>query len=93
MSNERQRALEAGRILQSEVFRDVFRKLDARCVALWRGSKDAAEREECWRRQQTLEAVRRELLGELQNAVMQAQGRDARLNEALKAAKSDARQA
>ena len=84
---ERQKALEAGRILKSEVFREVFRRLDERCVGAWRGAKSAEEREECWRRQQSLESVRRELMGELQNAVLREQGRDARLNEALQGAK------
>lgn len=87
MDQGRQRALEAGRIAASDVFRSVFRKLDARYVAAWRGSKETAEREEWWRRQQALEAVRAELLAELQDAVLRGQGRDARLNEALRSAK------
>ena len=37
---ERMEALEAGRILQSGVFRRVFERLDARYVQAWRTSTD-----------------------------------------------------
>ena len=58
---ERMEALEAGRILQSEVFRDAFTCLDARYVKAWRTSTDAVKREDWWYMQRALAAVKKEL--------------------------------
>jgi len=45
---EREKALEAGRILSSDVFREVFEKLDRRYVSAWRNSTLKDSREEWW---------------------------------------------
>lgn len=84
---ERQQALEAGRIVCSEVFRAAFDRVDARCVRAWRACTDSAGRDEWWHRQRALAAVRRELFDQLQCAALREQGRDAQLNAALEAAK------
>ncbi len=80
-------ALEAGRILQSRVFRDVFARLDARYVQAWRAGSDSVRRDEWWYMQRALGAVKKELFDELQCAAILEKGKDEVLNAALEAAK------
>ncbi|HIU17326.1 MAG TPA: hypothetical protein IAB01_02620 [Candidatus Avidesulfovibrio excrementigallinarum] len=86
-ADERQQALEAGRILRSGVFRAALDRLDARCVRAWRACADSAQRDMWWHRQCALAAIRRELFDVLQCAALRAQGKDTVLNAALQAAK------
>lgn len=85
--DERMDALEAGRILQSRVFRRVFDKLDERCVKAWRASTDSIKREDWWHMQRALAAVKKELFDELQCAAVSERDNDEILNAALKAVK------
>ena len=84
---ERMDALEAGRILQSRVFRDAFDRLDARYVQAWRTCADGVKREDWWHMQRALFAVKKELFDELQCAALKEHGKDEVLNAALEAAK------
>lgn len=84
---ERMEALEAGRILQSSVFRCVFDKLDARYVQAWRSSADSIKRDDWWYMQRALAAVKKELFDEIQCAALREQGKDVILNAAVEAAK------
>lgn len=80
-------ALEAGRVLQSRVFRQAFDRLDARYVQAWRACADSVKREEWWHMQRALAAVKKELFDALQCAALREQGKDEVLNAALEAAK------
>ncbi|WP_294486231.1 hypothetical protein [uncultured Mailhella sp.] len=80
-------ALEAGRVLQSRVFRQAFARLDARYVQAWRACADSVKREEWWHMQRALAAVKKELFDALQCAALREQGKDEVLNAALEAAK------
>lgn len=80
-------ALEAGRVLQSRVFRQAFARLDARYVQAWRTCADSVKREEWWHMQRALAAVKKELFDALQCAALREQGKDEVLNAALEAAK------
>lgn len=80
-------ALEAGRMLQSRVFRQAFARLDARYVQAWRACADSVKREEWWHMQRALAAVKKELFDALQCAALREQGKDEVLNAALEAAK------
>ncbi len=80
-------ALEAGRVLQSRVFRQAFDRLDARYVQAWRACADSVKREEWWHMQRALAAVKKELFDALQCAAFREQGKDEVLNAALEAAK------
>ena len=92
MDNEkRERALDAGRILASPVFCGVFARLDGKFVAQWRAARTPEERERAWMMQSALAAVQKALFGELQNAALDAGGKDAELNAAVKAAKEKKR--
>ena len=84
---ERMEALEAGRILQSEVFREAFTCLDARYVKAWRTCTDAVKREDWWYMQRALQEVRRELFSLLQGAAAGEKGEDDVLNAALERAR------
>ena len=84
---ERMDALEAGRVLQSRVFRQAFDRLDARYVQAWRACADSVKREEWWHMQRALAAVKKELFDALQCAALREQGKDEVLNAALEAAK------
>ena len=84
---ERMDALEAGRVLQSRVFRQAFARLDARYVQAWRACADSVKREEWWHMQRALAAVKKELFDALQCAALREQGKDEVLNAALEAAK------
>lgn len=84
---ERMDALEAGRMLQSRVFRQTFARLDARYVQAWRACADSVKREEWWHMQRALAAVKKELFDALQCAALREQGKDEVLNAALEAAK------
>lgn len=86
---ERMEALEAGRILQSAVFRRVFERLDARYVQAWRASTDSIKREDWWHMQRALAAVKKELFDELQCAAVSARDKDETLNAALKTVKEN----
>ena len=85
--DQRQRALEAGRILASPVFQEAFDLLDARYVAQWRGAKYTDDRERAWMMQNLLATFRHELLGILQGAAVASGGKDKELNAAVKTAK------
>lgn len=87
---ERLNALEAGRILQSNVFRGAFNKLDARYVQAWRNCADEDTRNDWWYMQRALAAVKKELFDELQCAALKGQGKDETLNAALAAIKENA---
>ena len=80
-------ALEAGRILQSRVFRDAFDRLDARYVQAWRSSSDSMRREDLWRMQRALADVKKELFDILQCAALKNSGKDETLNAAVSAVK------
>ena len=80
-------ALEAGRMLQSRVFRQAFARRDARYVQAWRACADSVKREEWWHMQRALAAVKKELFDALQCAALREQGKDEVLNAALEAAK------
>ena len=84
---ERMEALEAGRILQSSVFRKAFEQLDARCVQAWRNSSDSMRREDLWRMQRALADVKKELFDILQCAALKNSGKDETLNAAVSAVK------
>ena len=84
---ERMDALEAGRVLQSRVFRQAFDRLDARYVQAWRACADSVKREEWWHMQRALTAVKKELFDALQCAALRELGKDEVLNAALEAAK------
>ena len=84
---EHMEALEAGRILQSRVFRRVFDRLDAKYVQAWRAGSDSIKREDWWYMQRALFAVKKELFQELQRAAVSEKGKDDVLNAALEAAK------
>ena len=88
---ERQRALEAGRILSSQVLREAFEGIDARLVGKWRSCSCSDERDELWRMLQCLAAVRKELFDILEYAAVKARGRDEALNKALDTAKGTAK--
>ena len=87
---ERMEALEAGRILQSAVFRRAFERLDARYVQAWRASTDGVKREDWWRMQRALAEVKKEIFRELQCAALKEHGKDEALNAAVKAVKENA---
>ncbi len=84
---KRERALEAGRILASPVFCEACERIDARCVARWRGAKTTEEREDAWHAQRALAVLRKELFNRLQDEALAAGGKDKELNAALKTAK------
>ena len=84
---ERQEALEAARILSSDVFRSVFDELEARYVQAWKASGDAMNREDLWQAVRALESVRKEIFSMLQCAAIKEHGRDEALNAAMHAAK------
>lgn len=84
---ERLDSLEASRILQSNVFRRVFEKLDARYVQAWRASADSIKREDWWHKQRALAEVQAELFAEIQCAALKGDGKDKVLNAACYAAK------
>lgn len=84
---ERMEALEAGRILQSHVFRRVFDRLDAKYVQAWRTSSDSIKREDWWYMQRALAEVKKELFHELQCAALNENGKDEILNAAVNAVK------
>ena len=87
---ERLDSLEASRILQSNVFRSAFNKLDSRYVQAWRNCVDEDARNTWWYMQRALAAVKKELFDELQCAALKGQGKDETLNAALAAVKENA---
>ena len=84
---ERQEALEAARILESDVFKSVFDRLEARYVQAWKSSGDSLKREDMWQAVRALESVRKEIFSMLQCAAVKAHGKDEALNAAMCAAK------
>ena len=84
---ERMEALEAGRILQSEVFLRAFDTLDARYLQAWRACADSVKRDDWWHMQRALEEVKKELFDTLQCAALQNNGKDETLNAAVKSVK------
>ena len=85
--DKKQKALEAGRILNSAVFGEALDRMDERCVTRWRAAKTADEREQCWHAQRAIAALRKELFDRLQDAAVDAGGKDKELNAALTEAK------
>lgn len=71
---QEQRATQAGYILESTVFRDVWDRIDARILRQWRGSRDADERSRLWLKQQVLSEVRMELVGEIEEMAKNGPG-------------------
>lgn len=84
---EREKALEAGRILSSPVFMETFDKLDAEYVNVWRTSVDASVREEAWVKQRVLFEIQKNLQSLLECAALRERGKDTQINAALSAAK------
>jgi len=84
---EKQKAMEAGRLFSSPVLREVFDALDAEYVARWRASEDEGIRNECWHMIRAVSMVRRELYGMLEFAAVRERGKDEALNAAVDAAK------
>ena len=84
---ERMEALEAGRILQSEVFLRAFDTLDARYLQAWRACADSVKRDDWWHMQRALAEVKKELFDTLQCAALQNNGKDETLNAAVKSVK------
>ena len=87
MDEKKQKALEAASILNSAVFTEALGRLDERCVTRWRTAKTAEEREQAWHAQRAVAALRKELFDRLQDAAIDAGGKDAELNASLKKAK------
>lgn len=83
MPDGRDRALEAARILNSPLFREVLDAMDAQCVAAWRAAREAEEREHWWRMQSCVAVLKRELFRELQGAALREGGKDRELNAAM----------
>lgn len=76
MTDKREIALEAGRILNSPLFNSVFDELDRKYVLAWRNSGDAVNREDLWQKQRALAAVRAEMLEKLKCAAVSKTGKD-----------------
>lgn len=88
MSEKRDIALEAGMILNSPLFNDVFDELDAKYVQAWRNSTNALNREDWWYLQRALAAVRGELMEKLKCAAVSKSGKDdSQIQAAYRAAK------
>lgn len=58
LDEKKRRADEAAFILQSGVFRETFKKLDAECISQWRRAQDPEVRESAWRTQRVLGLIR-----------------------------------
>lgn len=86
---QKRKALEAGFILSSEVFREVFASLDARYVKAWRVSGSQADRDDSWFMQRALAEVKKQLLSLLHDADVATKGKDKNIRAALKAAKQE----
>jgi hypothetical protein len=84
---EKQAALEAGRILNSEVFNRVWDELDAKAVEVWRGSKSLEQREESFAVVRVLAQVKDKFFSMLQCAAFAEGGKDEALNASLATAK------
>lgn len=76
MSEKREKALEAGRIINSPLFNSIFDELDKKYVQAWRNSADSATREDWWHKQHALAAVRGELFDILKCAAVFKTGKD-----------------
>lgn len=87
---EREKALEAGRILSSPVLREAFDKLDAEYVLTWRTSSDPAVREDAWFKQRVLFEIQKNIKSILECAALRERGKDLQINAALAAAKKKA---
>lgn len=76
MSDKREIALEAGRIINSPLFNSIFEELDSKYVKAWRNSADSIAREDWWHKQNALAAVRAELFDKLKCAAVFKTGKD-----------------
>ncbi len=85
---DRQAALEAGRILNSDVFNRVWDELDAKAVEAWRAGKTQEQREECYAVVKVLAQVKDKFFSMLQDAAFAESGKDEAINAALKTAKT-----
>lgn len=89
MDKVKERALEAGRILNSALFGEVCDTLDADYLAAWRAAKTPDERERMWHMQNALAMVKARLFNVLQDAANAKCGKDKELNAELKTAKEN----
>lgn len=87
MDKVKERALEAGRILNSELFGEICDTLDADYLAAWRAAKNPEERERLWYMQNALLTVKTRLFSLLQDAANGKSGKDEELNAAVRTAK------
>ncbi len=87
LREEREMALEAGRILSSPAFREAIEKLDAEYVNVWRTSTDAGVRDAAWMKQRVLFEIQKNLLKYLECAALRERGKDVQINAALAAVK------
>ena len=88
VTDRRDRAMEAARILNSPVFRAAMDAMDAQYVAAWRAAREQEEREHWWRMQNCVAVLRRELFRELQGADLRSGGKDGEIRAALEEAKA-----
>ena len=85
---EKQAAIEAGRILESSVFNRVWDEMDAKAVEAWRAGKTAEQREECFAVVKVLAQVKDRFFSMLQDAAFAEGGKDEALNASLKTVKA-----
>jgi len=89
-NEERQAALEAGRLMANPLVKEAFAALDDSFVTAWRNGKTTEDRERAWTMQALLGKLQSQILHSLQNMALNARGKDEDLNAALKAAKAPA---
>ena len=87
MDKVKEQALEAARILNSELFAEICDTLDADYLAAWRAAKTPEEREKWWYMQNALLSVKTRLFSTLQDAANAKNGKDEELTAAVKTAK------
>jgi hypothetical protein len=86
-TEDRLKALRAGKILNDDVFLDCLEALDADYVAAWRASKTPEEREKCWYMQNALAAIRHRLFKQVQDAAISVGATDKELKAVVQTAK------
>lgn len=89
MGDLKEKALEAGRIYNSPVFRELWDDLDEKAVSEWRNAPTAEQREACWARVQALDQVKKSLFKQLENAAVGSCVRDESVQAAYKVAKTN----
>ena len=83
---EKQRALEAAKLLESPLLEDVLARMDANYIGQWRAADRQEMRERAWVLQHHLLTFKKELFNILQDAALKAEN-DKQLNAALSAVK------